>query len=208
MSQFVALADQQYWMVLPDWSTKVMSVLPLTLVRWGGGAAGRSALRHDVLATVAGAGAYLTARAVLSYALQLPTSTAGIGAGVLLVSHLYQLVLCLWAPFEGAWLLIGVGAALLLREAWSGRRIAAAGFLYWAAYVAACFLVLDSTRSMSYALVGVFPLLKAMTLRLEPARVRALLALAALVSLLVPNLFVWHDLSYEIGFLSRLYPGT
>jgi len=38
--------------------------------------------------------------------------------------------------------------------------------------------------------------------------VRALLARAALVSLLVPNLFVWHALTYEIGFLSRLYPGT
>lgn len=148
--------------------------------------------------------AYLAIRVGLSLLLGLRTATAGIGLDGLSISHLQQLVACLWAPFEGAWLLFGVGFVGLLGRPWVGRAAALGGFLYFGAYLLSCFLVTDVTRSMSFAFVAIFPLLKAMALRVDGARLRALLLLASLVSLLAPNLFVWHELTLEIGLFARI----
>jgi hypothetical protein len=183
---------------------RALLVLPLTLWRWGDDAPGLGAFRSEVAATGAGAAAYLVLRIALRAAFGLRTATEGIGHKVLASQHASQLVACLWSPFEGAWLLVAVGCFVLLRQAGPGRRAAAAGLAYFAAYLAACFLVVDVTRSMSFAFVGVFPLLAALARRLGQARVRTLLLLAALVSLAAPNIFVWYDITYEVGPLWRL----
>lgn len=182
---------------------RALFVAPLTLVRWGATADERRAFRGEVLATLAGTGAYLAVRIGLSVTFGLRTATAGIGPGPS-DPHLHQAVACLWAPFEGGWLLLGVGAMALLTKPWPGRGFARAGFAFFGAYVLSGFLVGDVTRTMTFACVAFFPLLKALTLRLDIVRVRATLMLASLVSLLVPNLFAGNELTVEISLFAWL----
>ncbi|MCM2257698.1 MAG: hypothetical protein NDJ94_18850 [Vicinamibacteria bacterium] len=182
---------------------RALFVAPLTLVQWGATAEQRRAFRREVLATLAGTGAYLAVRIWLSVTFGLRTATQGIGLGPS-DPVLHQAVACLWAPFEGGWLLLAVGAVALLAKPWPGRGIARAGFAFFGAYVLSCFLVGDVTRSMAFACVAFFPLLKALTLRLDIPRVRATLMLASLVSLLVPNLFAGNDVTVEISLFAWL----
>jgi len=186
---------------------RALLVAPLTLLGSGGHARRPGLFRDEVLATVAAVGACLALRIALGLALGLVTPLTGVASAGVVVPHVYRLVACLWSPFEGAWLLIVPGVLLLLREPWPGRRAAAAAILYFGGYLVACVLVLDVTRSMSFAMVGLFPLLRAMSFRLEASKLRALLALAALVSLVVPNLFVRYELAWEVGPIARLFSG-
>lgn len=182
---------------------RALFVAPLTLVHWGASVDQRRAFRGELLATLAGTGAYLAVRIWLSLTFGLRTATQGIGLGPS-DPVLHQAVACLWAPFEGGWLLLGVGAVALLAKPWPGRGFARAGFAFFGAYVLSCFLVGDVTRSMAFACVAFFPLLKALTLRIDVPRVRAVLMLASLVSLLVPNLFAGNDVTVEISLFAWL----
>lgn len=182
---------------------RALFVAPLTLIQWGATAEQRRAFRDEILATLAGAGAYVAVRLWLSVTFGLRTATQGIGLGPS-DPVLHQAVACLWAPFEGGWLLLGVGAVALLAKPWPGRGFAQAGFAFFGAYVLSCFLVGDVTRSMAFACVALFPLLRALQTRIEAARVRATLMLASLVSLLTPNLFAGNDVTVEIGLFAWL----
>jgi hypothetical protein len=179
-------------------------VLPLTFACFGDAPEARRTWRGDVLATAAAGGAYLALRVALRLTLGLPLETAGIGAFVL--AHVLQAVPCLWAPFEGAWLVFLAGGALLLGRLGPVRPAALLAASFFPLYLLSCYLIVDVTRSMSFAFVALYPTLQLLAQRCDHARVRALLMLAALVSLLTPNLFVWHELTFEVGLLARLLP--
>lgn len=177
---------------------RAILVAPATLL--GSAADARSgALRRQAAALCAALAGYAALRAGATAFLDLGTARAGIewsnASG-----HAERLFACLWSAFEGGWLLLLAGLPGLARSRWQGLGLLAV-FL---GFAASCFLVVDLTRSLSFAWVFVFPLLAGLSRELRPGRLRSLLAAASLLTLVAPNLFEWDYLDFELGLVPRL----
>jgi hypothetical protein len=115
--------------------------------------------------------------------------------------NLLRLAPALWSPLEGGWLLLAAAAVAARRvRSWAALGIG----LYLLAYVAASLFVTDVTRSISPAFLFVLAALPFLRERLGPSRLRTLLLAGAVVSLLVPNVFVWVDTEWERNLLLHL----
>lgn len=146
---------------------------------------------------------YAAIRVCLTIALDLAATSDAIGLQTA-KAHVPVLGPALWSGLEGLWILVIAGVLILLRHVDSSRGLVALGAAYFAAYAVSCFLVIDVTRSLAFAVVGVFPLLVALRDRVDRTRLRSLLAVSAAVSILAPNLFVWDYLDYELPLPVRL----
>jgi hypothetical protein len=142
--------------------------------------------------------AYAALRLALSSAFGLSLATLGVGSANLSL-HSQRYLPGLWSAFEGGWLVFAAGLLVLLRSGGRTALVTAAAGLYLALYLGSCFLVIDATRSLGYAYVALPALLAALRGRMAVAGQVRLLALAAAISLLVPNLFLWDLLDYELS---------
>lgn len=160
------------------------------------GAAPLGRWREAAAAVAAALLAYLAIRVSLTLAFDMKNATQGIDLANF-VHHVPALPLGLWAPFEGGWLLFGWGLRRLAAERGRLRSLSFAAAGYCLAYLLACLTVHDETRSMSYAFVFLFPLLAALRPRVAGSRLLDQLLLAAALSAVIPNVFVWKTFEYE-----------
>lgn len=129
---------------------------------------------------------YSAGRAVSVVFFGYPLHATGVGAGILL-DQLYMLPWSFWSGLGGAWIMVGAGVWAL-----SGTsRMAAIGFVSLIALVAAsAMMVVDTTRTFSYALPAVFVAVQPLSGRLDTARIDGLAFLALALSFPIPTVYV------------------
>ena len=164
-------------------------------------------------APVAAVPAYLLLRLILGLVLRIRTASAGIGTLDMVLPNLRVSALGIWASLEGGWLIV-VAAALAAAGCGKGRR---ALWLIAATIVpiAASILVIDFSRSASYAFPAILAGLAlwaglsgggaAVPAR---ARIRRWTAVAALVSLLSPNIFIMGQTFVQWSILAQGLPAA
>jgi hypothetical protein len=172
-----------------------------TLAIPGAPAPTREAWRARILAVAGAYATYLGIRGVLTFGW-------GIGATPIpipweaLEHSLSVLRLSLWTPLEGGWLIVAAATWLLLRE--KERTIGLAYAAYFVAFLAANLFVFDTTRSISFGFLFLFPILPYLRERLGN-RLPSLLLAAAVVSLLSTNVFVLPWVDYERPLWAHLW---
>jgi hypothetical protein len=175
---------------------RALLVSPATALVGAPGASRRGAWA----ATGFAIGLYAALRAALTAVLDLETAVAGIGLDEA-AKHASVAGWALWSGLEGGWLLVAVGLVRLGRTS-EARAATTFWALYAATFVASCFLVHDVTRSLSFGVVFVFPLIAALRRRMPVASLHDLLLAAALASLVVPNVFVANRIDYQVDVVS------
>lgn len=129
---------------------------------------------------------YLLLRFALSHFLGFRAGTGELGL-TMFFRNLDQLLWGLWSGLEGQWLIVLVFAVFLWR---SEQRYWCVLFLVGLTAVAAtALLVDDTTRSMAYGFIVLFPAYAWLAHRADKRQVRVVLLFAVLVSLIHPLYF-------------------
>jgi hypothetical protein len=156
---------------------------------WTGGRRGL------VWAPVAAIPCYLLGLLLVGAAFRIATASAGIGTADMIFPNLRVSMLGAWSSLEGGWLLVAI--ACLAAAGAANRRAAAFLAFAAAAPVAASVLVIDFSRSASYAFPATLAALALWAsqvaghgIAVDRASLRRWTALAAAVSLLSPNVFI------------------
>jgi hypothetical protein len=139
--------------------------------------------------------AYLLARLLVGVAFGIATTSAGIATVDMILPNLRVSMLGAWSSLEGGWLLVAIACLVAVRA--GNRRAAIYLLIAAAAPVAASVLVIDFSRSASYAFPATLAALAlwagqsaAGGTTVDRASLRRWAAIAAALSLLSPNVFI------------------
>jgi hypothetical protein len=142
---------------------------------------------------------YFLVRIVVTYTQGIVQPTAGIGEFAIVANNLENAAFGLWFALEGGWIVVAAGVCMAFAAGRRGLAVCLLGTTLLPAFAA--FGVLDFTRSATYAFPAVLAALalhreQAGTIfgRLSPLRITVS---AALVSLVVPNVFVMANVFVE-----------
>lgn len=153
--------------------------------------------RRTIIGLATAVPLYLLARIALGRAYGLGTPAAGIGETHIFITNLDNAAAGYWFALEGGWLLL----LLALYRATNAQRTATGAALLLAALlpVAASTGVGDFTRSATYAFPAALVALAWLrhTLGASTTELRRSAMLAAVVSLVVPNVFVMGNVFHE-----------
>jgi hypothetical protein len=155
--------------------------------------------------------AYVLSRILVGLAFRISTSSAGIATADMILPNLRVSMLGAWSSLEGGWLLVALGCLAAVRV----RNWLGALFLAIAAVVpvAASVAVIDFSRSASYAFPATLAALSLWAMQLDEngvavdrATLRRWTAIAAVVSLLSPNVFIMGRTFIQSNVVARGLP--